>query len=158
MTERSRTVLQAGTCLRMVFLILALFGVVFGDEGEGSSIVTPFTCGSALAMDFAEVRFNVKRYDSSEFIYNGNEVYLMATNNNCYDCAQSYVLGNFSSNGADNCASLLTSYSWTFTLYDQNTGQSYSSITRHLGEYGVYNLTAVLGGVSVSDDSYISVS
>jgi predicted acyltransferase len=142
----------------MVYLILALFGVVFGDEGDGSSIVTPFTCGSALAMDFAEVRFNVKRYDSSEFIYNGNEVYLMATNNNCYDCAQSYVLGNFSSNGADNCASLLTSYSWTFTLYDQNTGQSYSSITRLLGEYGVYNLTAVLGGVSVSDDSYISVS
>lgn len=141
----------------VLFLILAMLGATLGDEGDGSAIVTPFTCGSAIAMDFAEVRFNVKRYDNSEDIYDGNDVYLMATNENCYDCAQSYVLGDFSGTGPDNCASLLTSYTWTFTLYDQSTGESYSSITRHLGEYGVYNLTAVLGGTSVSDNSYISV-
>ena len=101
--------------LHLHLLLLGLLMCrLYADEGEGSAIITPFKCGSDLAMDFAEVRYNVKRFpdDTTDFDFSDIDVHLMATNDNCFDCTSSYVSGNVSSLGrGNNCAALLTSYS-----------------------------------------------
>ena len=114
------------------------------------------TCEGDAGMDRATVRFLVKETSASDsYIYNQG-VYLVATNNNCWECEQKYVLGQFTE-GESQCANLLTSYWWTFALQDAATGVNYASNNVLLGENGIYNFTAILNGDNLNSDTVLDI-
>ena len=144
-----------GSTLSSQALSIVQFIILLVNGQEIPSIVNGVTCEGNAGMDRATVRFSVKRDSAASHIFNRG-VYLVAVNDNCWDCKQSYVLGQFTA-GVSQCASLLTSYGWTFALQNATTGVTYASEGMWLGQNGIYNFTALLNGVSLSSASTLDI-